>query len=344
MGFRSVAWEEDWTLGLALDEYIRTGRGDLTALMSRMSIAWRTSEIADVLRWLRDFNAARAEDDKVRFVGVEYFATSQVAYDAVAAYVAKADPARLAKVREHLAVIRPSTTDMGAYVQWYLKQTDKERYIRHARGLYELVERLPHRPADRAYALALHHARQIVSFYEHFTLQGSANFAYRDAHAAQNLRWWRSFSRDKIAYWAASGHTAVAPDLRITVLPDTEVRFASVGSYLGRWYGRDYRSIGFTFDHGTVGTEDGGSVAAPPPAANWFERLLGAVRHRQFALDLRADAPAAVRDWLRAPITTRGVPELVPDRPYDSYTSGGTLAQWFDMIVHRQDVTASRPS
>ena len=30
---------------------------------------------------------------------------------------------------------------------------------------------LPHRPGDRAHAVTLHHARQIVSFYEHFALQ-----------------------------------------------------------------------------------------------------------------------------------------------------------------------------
>ena len=29
MGFRSVAWEEDWTTGLEIDRYIRTGKGDV---------------------------------------------------------------------------------------------------------------------------------------------------------------------------------------------------------------------------------------------------------------------------------------------------------------------------
>jgi len=35
MGFRSVAWEEDWTTGLQIDRYIRTGEGDLDALMAQ---------------------------------------------------------------------------------------------------------------------------------------------------------------------------------------------------------------------------------------------------------------------------------------------------------------------
>jgi erythromycin esterase-like protein len=81
MGFRSVAWEEDWTTGLQIDKYIRTGRGDLGALMRRMSPQWQSRQVVDVLAWLRDYNAGH--DDKVRFVGVEYYLLGSLAYDAV---------------------------------------------------------------------------------------------------------------------------------------------------------------------------------------------------------------------------------------------------------------------
>ena len=40
-----------------------------------MSPQWQTREVADVLRWLREFNAGRA--DKVRFFGVEYYLTGR---------------------------------------------------------------------------------------------------------------------------------------------------------------------------------------------------------------------------------------------------------------------------
>jgi hypothetical protein len=67
---------------------------------------------------------------------------------------------------------------------------DKRPYIRHARQAYSLLNGLAHRPGDRAYALALHTARQIVSFYEHYSLPqppASDSLVYRDAHAAQNV-------------------------------------------------------------------------------------------------------------------------------------------------------------
>ncbi|MES9535798.1 erythromycin esterase family protein [Actinomadura sp. NPDC000600] len=337
LGFRSVAWEEDWTTGVQIDRYIRTGEGDLDALMQRMLPQYQTREVADVLRWLRDFNAGRA--DKVRFVGVEYFLTGLPAYDAVRAHVTATAPDRLPELRRHLRFLRPRTSDVWEYVMKYREVEDKRPYVRHARAMYDLVEGLPHRPGDRAHALAVHNARQILSFYEHYNLPEPDQHAYRDAHAARNLKWWRGFSGDKIAYWAASPHTADAPRMRIVGPPEPDMRFAAAGSYLRRWYGPRYRSIGFTFDHGTVSLGGGRTAPMPRPAPNWFERPFGGVRTAQFTIDLRTPAPPPVRRWLDAPVQTRGLPHTGPG----SYMDGGTLRQWFDVIVHRQEVTPATP-
>jgi erythromycin esterase len=340
MGFRSVAWEEDWTTGLQVDEYIRNGQGDLDALVRQMSPQWQSRQVADVLRWLHDYNAGHA--GKVRFTGVEYYLTRPVAYDSIDAYVARTAPERLPDLRRHLRVIRPSTSDMFAYITRYLRAPDKRPHIRHARQVYTLLSGLPHRPGDRAYALALHAARQIVSFYEHYSLPqppASDSLAYRDAHAAQNLRWWQKLTGDKIVYWAASAHTANAPQLRVAVPPGPDWRYPTAGSYLRRWYGQRYLSIGFTGDHGTVSLGSEGTVTLPPSAPDWFERPFGQASLDQFAVDLRTPAPPPVRSWLHSPIKTRGF----PDRGPGSYMAGGTLARWFDVIIHRQVLTPAQP-
>ena len=337
MGFRTVAWEEDWTMGLLIDGYIRTGEGSLGELTSRMSDQYQTREVADVLRWLRSYNAERA--DKVRFVGVESYYTQPSAYDAVAAYVGETAPHRLRELAGHLDAIRPGTDDMKEYVREYsgLPAEDKDRNARHARAVHDLVESLPHGDGDRAYALALHHARQIRSFYESYVLDMNEANQHREAHAAANLRWWRDYSGgDEIAYWAASPHTANAPRLRIALsAPYPDMRFASAGSYLRRWFGDGYLSIGFTFDHGAVYLGDGQTADQPKPKPGWFEKPFGGVKADQFTLDLRRCAPPPVRDWLQGPVTTRGLPHAGAD----SYIDGGSLAQWFDVIVHRQTVS-----
>jgi erythromycin esterase len=319
LGFRSVAWEEDWTTGRRINDFITGGAGDLATLMGRMSPQWQSREVADVLQWLRDFNTGRT--DQVQFVGVEYYLTGADAYADVDAYVAGAAPGRLAELRAHLAPIRPATTNAFEHVQAYMAVPDKQPLLAHARGVHDLVAGLPHASGDRAHAEAVHTARQIVSFHEHFALPEPESHSYRDAHAAANLAWWRNLTGDRIAYWAASPHTATARDLRITS-QDGELRFTSAGTHLRDRYGARYLSIGFLFDHGPE---------LPAPAEGWFERPLA--QPEPFVLDLRGSVPPGVRTWLDAPIVTRG-----PAGP-GSVTTGGTAAQWFDMIVHVDAVT-----
>ena len=334
LGYRTVAWEEDWSLGLRINQYLRTGEGDLAGLVGRMSTAWRSAEVTEVLRWIRAWNADHRDD--VTFVGVEAYATRPMIYDMVEAYVAARAPAMLAEAVSHLEPLTPENDDMQAHVDWYWQQvTDKGPYVRHARDLYDLVSAVPHRPGDRVHELHLQHVRQIVGFYEQFA---AANpFAYRDVHAAGNLRWTHRFMGEKVAYWAASGHTIDGPQLRLTQAQYPALEFASVGSFLRDWYGSGYLSIGFTVDRGTVVSE-GQVVTMPPAARDWLEAPFAAVPADQFTLDLREHAPRPVRRWLDAPTRTRGLPE----GGHESYLTGGTPRQWLDIVVHRRLVSPAR--
>jgi erythromycin esterase len=334
LGVRTVAWEEDWTTGVEIDAYIHGGPQDLARLTARMSPQYQTREVAAVLAWLRRFNAGRR--DTVSFFGVEYYFTRRLAYDTVEQYVAATAPRRLGELRRRLALLRPPPgDDPFEHIDAYSRITDKQPYLDDAHAVRDLVARLPHRRGDRAYPIALHAATQIVSWHEHYAMSEAANTVYREARAAQSLRWWQRLTGARAAYWAASAHTADAPDLRIVRPGGTDLRFASVGSYLRRWYGDGYRSIGFTADHGTVGAGPGQTVDLDPPAAGWFEAPLGAVRYAVFTLDLRSrPVPGPVRHWLDDPVVTRGL----PDAGSASVIEGGTLAGWFDVLVHTQTV------
>jgi erythromycin esterase len=233
---------------------------------------------------------------------------------------------------------RAATTTKEVLMWQRIRSWGKQPSIDEARAVLALVEDLPHAPDDRDHALAVQQARQIVSFYEHLNLSEAGALVYRDAHAAENLRWWHDFTGDTIAYWAASPHTANAPDLRIARPPDPDMRFPSAGSYLRGWFGPRYLSIGFTFDHGTVSLGGGETAAMLQPAQGWFEQPLGGTGIEQFALDLRSPAPPPVQNWLTSLISTRGLPNFGPD----SFIDGGTLTQWFDVIVHPQEVTPVR--
>jgi hypothetical protein len=116
---------------------------------------------------------------------------------------------------------------------------------------------------------------------------------YRAERAAENLRWWRQRTGDKVAYSAASPHTANAAGLQLSGPPGPLVQWDSAGSHLRRWYGKGYWSIGFTFDHLTVNVTSGQPpftpvpVAVPRPEPSWGDRPLG---------DANLDLAAAVAD------------------------------------------------
>ncbi|WP_165949388.1 erythromycin esterase family protein [Kribbella turkmenica] len=330
MGFRSIAFEEDWSLCTQVNEYVRSGRGDLQAMIGRMSPAWRSRELADMIEYVRGYNAKRR--DKVFFAGVEYYSTRDLVYDAIDRYVARHAPGRLAELRRSLDPLRPGTTDMGQYVRWYWKEVgDKAPYISKARAVYDLVRRMPDQ-------VIVHHARQIVSFYEAFDRPDAEIPAFRDARAAENVRWVHRYGGDKVVYWAASAHTANAPGLRYVVPPMPDVTFQNAGSSLRRWYGDRYRILGFTFDSGTT-LGPMGPIDMPPASADWFEARLRAARSERFSLDLRRPANDAVRQWLRNPAKTRGYPEIGPA----SWMTGGSVAEWFDVLIHTRHVTAVTP-
>jgi erythromycin esterase-like protein len=333
IGFRSVAWEEDWTNAMHINDYLRSGTGNPDTLVSRMAPQWHVREVADVLRWLRAFNADRS--DKVQFAGVDYYLTPLAAYTRLDDYVAAVAPRMLNEVRAHLEPITPKTADVFEHISAYLQVADKQPYIQHARELARLIEQVSPLSHDRTHALMVHTAQQIVLFSVHFSLSDSDALVFRDAHAANNLKWWAELTGDRIAFWAASAHTANAPGLRIAVPPQPDLRFPSAGSYLRRRYGEKYLSIGFTFDHGAVNIGEGASADMPPAPKGWFEHPLGQVDKPHFAVDLRRPAPPPVRNWLSAPLTTRGL----ADRGPTSFTDGGAAKEWFDLLIHRQKVS-----
>jgi hypothetical protein len=274
----------------------------------------------------------------VRFVSVEYYLLGSPAYDAVQRYVATTAPERLVELRRDLRAIRPSTANMFEHVEWYLSVPDKEQYLRHARRVYKLVKGVAHRPGTAP------------TPWPCTTLARSCRST--STTACPNRRPATAWcigtpTRPEISSGGAAspatrsptGGPALTPPtpprVRIAVPPDPTWHYATAGSYLRRWYGRRYVSIGFTFDHGMVSLGPGATVTLPPPAPGWSERPLGRVDLDQFALDLHTPAPAPVQRWLHAPIRTRGL----PDRGPSSFMAGGSLAQWFDVIVHCQELT-----
>ncbi|RKT82147.1 erythromycin esterase [Saccharopolyspora antimicrobica] len=148
---------------------------------------------------------------------------------------------------------------------------------------------------------------------------------------------WHERTGDKIVYWGGLAHTAVG-DPR-TVSPSSPPQtHRNAGGYLREHFGADYVSIGLTFQHGTA------PYRIPAPPAEFADASLGTTGLDAYLLDLRADGPAPVRAWLDARAKTRLIgPEYDPADDAAYHLSGGSLAGWFDAVVHAQEITPASP-
>ncbi len=67
------AFEMDFSEALIFDEYVQTGKGDIEKLMKEKMFfwTWNTSEVKDLLVWMKDYNIGKAEKDRVHIFGID---------------------------------------------------------------------------------------------------------------------------------------------------------------------------------------------------------------------------------------------------------------------------------
>lgn len=154
---------------------------------------------------------------------------------------------------------------------------------------------------------------------------------------AENTVRWHEYTGDRIVYWGGVVHTAHgSPGVMPFVSGPTAHRNA--GSYLRERFGDGYVSLGLTFHHGMA------PRPMPAPTTEFAEAALGSAGLGAHLLNLHADGPAPVREWLHGATSVR-LPDLADSAGASAghYMTGGSLAGWFDAVLHVQEVTAVRP-
>lgn len=156
---------------------------------------------------------------------------------------------------------------------------------------------------------------------------------------ADGVSWWQQLTGDKVVYWGGMAHTAVGAPRAVSPSEPLESH-QSMGGYLRERLGPDYRSVGLTMAHGSIGRP------LPTPRPDFVDSVLHAAAENRagYVLDLGTPRPEPIRRLLAAPTRTRLIGPFYDPRDDAAYhMSGGSLASWFDIIVHTQEVTPSRP-
>ncbi|MEV0346004.1 erythromycin esterase family protein [Nonomuraea sp. NPDC050680] len=249
-GFRTVALEADFGGAATANDYVMKGQGSAEDAASALGFdIYRTREMADLLKWIHDHNAAVAEADKVRLYGFD-----MQRYDRnkerLLRYLATVDPARVRSVQASLADLTDATRS----------GQDKEKVTAAATAAGRLIDQMTanrekyvNLSSQESFALAVHHAETIQRGAQ---LQTSGNdyASKRDAWMAENVGWIADAEavqgRKKIMVGGHNGHIDKS---------GAAFAFESMGRRLAKAYGKDYFTIGTEFGTSTFVSKDDGS-------------------------------------------------------------------------------------
>jgi erythromycin esterase len=305
---------------------------------------WQTTEVRDMITWMRQHNQNPGSDHKVSFHGFDMQDVT-LAVDYVVAYVRKVDPSEAQRVQELYSCI----ASLGLFPTRYteLPQEAKaecrarlETVHDHLESHRENYEQLS---TQREFANALHGA-QIVLQVEECYAQPSC--AVRDRYMAENSAWLleQGGPGAKIVLWAHNAHVG-----RLTE-STPEYKWGSMGHHLRERFGEEAVIFGFDFHSGSfnaVTMRDNQFMGLnvhqvePPPADSYEHYFAGAGIPRMF-LDLRGvDTSLPETSWLQGPHPMRSIGSVYDRSTPERWFTEARLLELFDVLIYFQDTTAS---
>lgn len=327
-GVRAVALESNLPETMALHDYVVHGEGAPHDALAEISYGpWQVESILELVEWLREFNADRPLDDRVRFFGFGGHRTHG-AVERLRTHLQVVDPGLLADVAEGLAVVDDGVEQPDDNDQTWTD--DVHEWIETAEGVVATLRAHleDHRAVyvDATSEEAWTRARRYVTVIEQVLtkyraldgfegdvrdpteyLQRMRSAGFPGGMMAENVAWIREYAdADTLVVWASDAHLN-----RVAfTLPDTDAAAPSLGRRLANRHGDDYYAIGFSFAHGSfravdVSGEDEPTVGVrhlDGPLAGTIEEALSTLDEPLAFVDLRAASSAErTSNWLAEP-------------------------------------------
>lgn len=342
LGFRAFAIEASFPEALAIDEYVRTGKGDAYSAVAGMRFwTWDTEEVVALVRWMRTYNEDKSHKEKLRFFGFDMqFPAGSAA--AVAAALKDMDKKLWAEVAKALEPIDDdwesgNLNDLPKAAQDAAEAAAKKVAARFDEKRESDIKKLKSEP----FLLARIHAHVLADYVEMKKKQAAAtDFGSRDRAMADNaLRLLELLGPgSKMVMWAHNGH----------IQRRANAQQRTQGHLLAAALGKDYLPVGFAFDQGAFQAVETGAkgrgltdftVGAAPPGS--LDGALASASLPLFALDLRA-ATGAVSTWLHTPTSSRTIGSIYNLASPDAFFEVTQPAEAFDALFFVARTTAAR--
>ena len=236
---RIFAFEMDFSEALIFDEYVQTGKGDIVQLMKSKMIfwTWTTSEVKELLVWMKDYNIGKASRDRVHIYGMDCQYMSYHIPE-LSKRLQNID----AKLKTEIDNLLSNKT-LGEHIKSsdnvFLKindliKTNKSNLIaKSSTEEYKFIEQI---------------SNIMVQTYFLSNEKNDPN-TMRDRFMAENTVWLKSLSDFPISVWAHNEH------VKNTQLGSGGGR--AMGFYINNIIQGGYKNIGFTFSYGTTTNYDG---------------------------------------------------------------------------------------
>ncbi len=339
MGFTAFAIEATFPEAEAVDEYVRTGKGDAAVLLSRLYFwTWNTQEVLDMIQWMRAYNQTVPVAKQLRFFGFD-MQFPGAALDSVRAYVERTAPGRGAdSVKAALACYLPYMNDKRGRTALEYSSAGADTKARCRAGViaahawlagHQAAYEAASSPA--AFRRALQYARLVVQAED---VYGGNDSGARDRYMAENATWLLQQlpAASRIVLWAHNGHVSRSP--------------GAMGMHLSQTFGADLVIFGFDFFKGSFNAVN---MLAPGSYGNLvahtitgapdgsYEQYFHSAGRAQMIVPLRGTVPA----WLTGPRLLRSI-GAVYSAAYDgSFYFSISLPTLYDAVIYFEQSTPS---
>ncbi len=250
-GFRSLVLEENFSAVVPLNEYIVSGSGNVTELISGLrSSMFKTKEFYDLVVWMRSYNQSKSEADKIKLYGMD---AQNTGYSAKAAQklIEQYDNSYLTTFNSLAASFLVDLTDfksdqeaVAALPSLVTKADQIAKHVEDNAATFAAA-------GEKKYALLRQHIRiiqQALNQYTQFVIGSSQGFETRDKNMATNVQWVESNegAGSKVMVWVHNGHINLQPSNYFSA----GKAINTLGTNLRKAYGSKFYSIGFIFNQG----------------------------------------------------------------------------------------------
>ena len=352
-GFNIVAVEADWPDAARIDDYVRhcARAPTLRHAFGRFPTwMWRNAEIDDFIRWLRQHNAGRAEQDRVEFRGLDVYSLS-ASIEAVLEYLEANDPDAARDARRRYGCLHPWQEEPERYghaVMVGREPSCEDAVVEQLQALLE--QRLDSLRTDgEAFFDAAQNARIVRAAEQYYRIMyyGSAeSWNLRDRHMFDTLQRLLEARgpHAKAVVWAHNSHIGNASATAM----GWQGEF-NIGELCRTAYGQTCALVGFGTDRGTVAAADDWGqpmriMSVRPARPDSYEAAFREARVPASLTDWRQPGAEALRQILSEPRLGRAIGVIYrPETELASHYYDAVLTDQFDAFVWFEETRAVTP-